>query len=202
MERLVRAGLDGFGGAPTRAGAAARPQWQAMHRLASAAGLRGPATLTLGLGESREARVQHLFDVRRVQDEELAAGRPGFSAFSAWTSLSGALDADDSAQAWLRFIAVARLVLDNVPHITAWWPTVGLGAAQTALFAGADDLGPILVDDDAVGAAGSSWTTDPEEVEHHLRVAGFTPMRRDLDWTTPTPILHPAPGSVGRYARF
>ncbi|GDX78933.1 hypothetical protein LBMAG42_07440 [Deltaproteobacteria bacterium] len=202
MARLVAAGLDGFGGAPTRTGAAARPVWQAMHRLAGAAGLRGPATLTLGLGERRDQRIDHLFDLRAFQDEELATGRPGFSAFSAWTSLSGTPGADDSAQAWLRFIAVARLVLDNVPHITAWWPTVGLGAAQTALFAGADDLGPILVDEHIVAAPGLSWTTDPEEVEHHLRVAGFAPMRRDLDWTTLTPILDPAPGTAGRYARF
>lgn len=199
MERLVRAGLDGFGGAPTRAGAAARPDWRAMHRLAGAAGLRGPATLALGLGESRRQRIDHLIDVREFQETELAAGRPGFTAFSAWTALSPERGMDDSAAAWLRFIAMARLVLDNVPHITAWWPTVGLGAAQTALFAGADDLGPILVDGDVVDSPGRSFTTDATDVEHHIRVAGFAPMRRDLDWSTLTPTLGTADA---RYARF
>ncbi len=199
LERLVKAGLDGFGGAPTRAGAAARPQWQAMHRLAGSFGLRGPATLTIGLGEGRAARIEHLLDVRRFQEGELAHGRPGFSAVSVWTGLGETAGLDDSAQAWLRTVALARLLVDNVPHITAWWPTVGLGAAQTALFAGADDLGPILLDEAALDAPGRSWTTDVEEVEHHLRVAGFTPVRRDLDWTTLTPV---AAAPEGRYARF
>ncbi len=199
LRRLVDAGLDGFGGTPTRAGAASRPQAQMLTRLAGEAGLRGPATLTLGLGESRAERVAHLCAVRDAQDEALAAGRPGYSAFSVWTGLAGVPGRDDSAQAWLRLVALARLVLDNVPHITAWWPTVGLGAAQTALFAGADDLGPILLDEDALGAPGRSWTTDPEEVEHHIRVAGFRPVRRDLDWTRLVPV---AAAPDGRYARI
>lgn len=199
LRRLVAAGLDGFGGTATRAGALRRPQAKMLARLAGEAGLRGPATLTLGLGESRAERVEHLLDVRALQEEELAAGRPGFSAFSVWTGLGGRPGLDDSAQAWLRVVALARLVLDNVAHVTAWWPTVGLGAAQTALFAGADDLGPILVDDACFGAPGRSWTTDVEEVEHHVRVAGFRPVRRDLDWTRLVPIEAPPDG---RYARI
>jgi cyclic dehypoxanthinyl futalosine synthase len=199
IARLVAAGLDGFGGAPTRAGAVARPTWQAMQRLAGAHGLRGPATLTLGLGETRAERVDHLLALRAFQAGELEAGRPGFTALSVWTALSGEPDRDDSAQAWLRTIALARLVLDNIPHITAWWPSVGLGSAQAALFAGADDLGPALLDEAAIGAPGRSFTTDGDEVEHHIRVAGFVPVRRDLDWTTLTRI--PA-APEGRYARF
>ena len=199
LEALVRAGLDGFGGAPVRAGASARPQWRAMHRLAGDLGLRGPATLTIGLGESRLARTEHLLDVREFHGDELAAGRPGVSAFSVWTGLAGAPGRDDSAQAWLRVVALSRLILDNVSHVTAWWPTVGLGPAQTALFAGADDLGPVLLDGDALAAPGRSWTTDPEEVEHHIRVAGFRAVRRDLDWTRLVPVVVE---SDGRYARF
>ncbi len=198
LERLVSAGLDGFGGPPTRTGAVQRPTWQAMHRLAGRHGLRGPTTLTLGLGESRADRVEHLLALRSFQASELHAGRPGFTALSVWTALSGEPDRDDSAQAWLRTIALARLVLDNVAHITAWWPSVGLGAAQAALFAGADDLGPALLDDTALAAPGRSFLTDGEEVEHHIRVAGFTPVRRDLDWTT---LVRVTAAPEGRYAR-
>ncbi len=198
LERMVAAGLEGFGGPPTRAGAVLRPTWQAMHRLAGAHGLRGPATLTLGLGETREDRLRHLLALREFQAEELAAGRPGFTALSVWTALTGAPDRDDSAQAWLRTIALARLVLHNVEHLTAWWPSVGLGSAQAALFAGADDLGPALVDEHALAAPGRSFTTDGDEVEHHIRVAGFVPVRRDLDWTT---LVRMTAAPEGRYAR-
>ncbi|MSQ00317.1 MAG: hypothetical protein EXR71_00315 [Myxococcales bacterium] len=199
LETLVRAGLDGFGGAAVRVGAAARPQWRVMHRLAGALGLGGPATMTIGWGESRAARTDHLLDLREFQGEELAAGRPGVSAFSVWTALGDVAGRDDSAQAWLRVVSLARLILDNVSHVTAWWPTVGLGPAQTALFAGADDLGPVLLDGDALAAPGRSWTTDPEEVEHHIRAAGFRAVRRDLDWTRLVPVVV---DTDGRYARF
>jgi cyclic dehypoxanthinyl futalosine synthase len=198
LARLVAAGLDGFGGAPTRTGAVSRPTWQAMHRLAGAHGLRGPTTLTLGLGESRPERVAHLLALRAFQATELAAGRPGFTALSVWTALTGEPDRDDSAQAWLRTVALARLVLDNVVHITAWWPSVGLGSAQAALFAGADDLGPALLDDRALAAPGRSFVTDGDEVEHHIRVAGFVPVRRDLDWTT---LVRVTAAPEGRFAR-
>lgn len=120
LDQLVAAGLEGFGGPPTRVGAVQRPAWQAMHRLAGAHGLRGPATLTLGLGESREDRLRHLLALREFQAEELAAGRPGFTAISVWTALTGEPGRDDSAQAWLRTVALARLVLHNFDHVTAW----------------------------------------------------------------------------------
>lgn len=198
LDQLVAAGLEGFGGPPTRVGAVQRPAWQAMHRLAGAHGLRGPATLTLGLGESREDRLRHLLALRDFQAEELAAGRPGFTAISVWTALTGEPGRDDSAQAWLRTVALARLVLHNFDHVTAWWPSVGLGSAQAALFAGADDLGPALLDELALAAPGRSFVTDGEEVEHHIRVAGFVPVRRDVDWTT---LVRMTAAPEGRYAR-
>lgn len=75
---------------------------------------------------------------------------------------------------------------------------MGLGSAQAALFAGADDLGPALLDELALAAPGRSFVTDGEEVEHHIRVAGFVPVRRDVDWTT---LVRMTAAPEGRYAR-
>lgn len=82
---------------------------------------------------------------------------------------------------FLRTVAIARLVLDNVDHIQASWLTVGLDTGARALHAGADDMGSIMIEENVVSAAGARNLL--QEGERTLRAAieaaGFTPWLRD-----------------------
>ncbi len=86
-----------------------------------------------------------------------------------------------AAEEFLRTVAIARLVLDNVDHIQASWLTVGLDTGARALHAGADDMGSIMIEENVVSAAGARNLL--QEGERTLRAAieaaGFTPWLRD-----------------------
>jgi len=113
--------------------------WLDVHRTAHRLGLRTNATMLYGQVETAAHRIDHLLRLRDLQDET-----GGFQAFvplkfhplnTAMSHLRPASALDD-----LRVIAVSRLMLDNFDHIKAYWISLGVGTAQTALAYGADDL--------------------------------------------------------------
>lgn len=113
--------------------------WLAVHRTAHGLGLRSNATMLCGHLETAAHRVDHLLRLRALQDET-----GGFQTFiplsfhpenTRLSHLPKPSGLDD-----LRTIAIARVVLDNVPHIKAYWVSLGVGTAQVALGYGADDL--------------------------------------------------------------
>ena len=76
-----------------------------------------------------------------------------------------------------------RLFFDNILHIQASWPTMGMGVAQLALFAGADDAGSTMMEENVVSASGTEKTCALEwELQDAVRRAGFEPTRRDSDY--------------------
>ena len=77
-------------------------------------------------------------------------------------------------------VALSRLVLDNVPNLQASWVTMGGGVAQAALHMGCDDFGQVMIEENVVSAAGTTFKMDSEEVERHIRDAGFQPARRNM----------------------
>ena len=87
------------------------------------------------------------------------------------------------AEEYLRTVAIARLVLDNVNHLQASWLTVGLPTGVRALSAGADDMGSIMIEENVVSAAGARHLGTLSAGERSLRSAiasaGFTPWLRD-----------------------
>ncbi|HHO52598.1 MAG TPA: hypothetical protein ENK18_17445, partial [Deltaproteobacteria bacterium] len=88
-----------------------------------------------------------------------------------------------------RAVALARIALDNVPHCCASVGTEGLGMAQASLGMGCDQLGRICLEGDPGG-----WAEQVEAIEHHIREAGFEPVRlRPSRRSTPQPTEHPAP---------
>ncbi len=113
--------------------------WLMVHRTAHELGLRSNATMLYGHLEGVEHRIDHLVQLRRLQD---ATG--GFQAFVPLafhpenTQLSYFRRASPLVD--LRVIAVSRLMLDNFQHVKAYWISLGIGVAQTALAYGADDL--------------------------------------------------------------
>jgi aminodeoxyfutalosine synthase len=154
--------------------------WLATHRLAHGLGLSSTATMLFGHVESLEERVDHLVRLRALQDETR-----GFSAFVPLvfhpenTQLSGLPRA--TGRLVLETVALARLLLDNIPHIKAYWVSLGQKTAQLALHWGADDLDGTVVREqihDSAGAQSAAGLTG-EALRRLIRDAGFHPVERD-----------------------
>jgi len=134
--------------------------------------------MMFGVGEEARHRVAHLLRLRELQDET-----GGFTAFICWPFQPGntrLAPGDGSAHAYLRTNALARLFLDNVPNLQASWVTMGGGVAQAALHMGCNDFGQVMIEENVVSAAGTAFKMDGEEVERHIRDAGFRPARRNM----------------------
>ena len=84
---------------------------------------------------------------------------------------------------YLRHVSVSRLFMNNIDHIQASWPTMGLNVAQIALTAGADDIGSTMMEENVVSASGTTKTMATiSELKQSILSCGFTPARRDSDY--------------------
>jgi cyclic dehypoxanthinyl futalosine synthase len=82
------------------------------------------------------------------------------------------------AEEYLRTLAVSRLFFDNVVHFQASWVTQGKKIGQASLAFGADDMGSIMIEENVVSSAGTSYRMSQDEMEHLIRSAGYTPKQR------------------------
>ncbi len=193
LKELMSAGLDsipGGGGeilvqeirdqvARKKAGA---DRWLEVMEVAHGLGLKTSVTMMYGLGESSADRIEHLIRVREVQ-----ARSGGFTAFICWplqpehTELEHLSKTD--AVTYLRTQAIARIVLDNVPNIQASWVTMGPKIGQVALRFGANDFGSLMMEENVVSAAGTTWCMTLPEMQRLIADAGYTPKQRRQDYT-------------------
>lgn len=154
--------------------------WLSVHAAAHSLGIGTNATLLFGHIETPEERIAHLVRLRDQQDET-----GGFRSFIPLvfhaTNTNLAHLPGPSGVEILKTIATARLMLDNIPHIKAYWVMLGLNLAQTALHFGADDLEGTIVQEKITHQAGA--TTAPglskTELEDLIVNAGFKPVQRD-----------------------
>lgn len=125
--------------------------WLEVHRVAHRLGMMSNCTMLFGSIETLEERVGHLLRLRDLQDESLAAAAAdpahGGGRFQTFIPLRFHNDnnrlarlASPTGNDSLRTIALARLLLDNIPHVKAYWPMLGTHEAQAALWFGASDL--------------------------------------------------------------
>jgi len=152
-------------------------QWLEVMEAAHAEGLKTSATMMFGHLETREERVEHLLQIREVQDRT-----GGFTAFIPWTYQPGGTELAGQALGaveYLRTLAVARLVLDNVPHLQVSWVTQGPKVAQVALKFGADDFGSTMLEENVVAATGVGFRLTRDEIEALIRQSGYEPQVRD-----------------------
>ena len=169
--------------------------WLRVMKEAQLLGLTTSATNVIGFGESNADRVQHLNRIRDQQDEILEQGLIGFTSFIAWpvqleTNTFGKrnrgrnkLERGAGPTEYLRHVAISRLFLDNVNHIQASWPTMGISIAQMALLAGADDAGSTMMEENVVSASGTTKLSASEyELQLSIKRAGFIPVRRNSDY--------------------
>ncbi len=175
-------------------------EWLDVMREAHALGMKTSCTLVFGFQETSEHILLHLDRLRALQDDT-----GGFIAFITWpfqaegTRLK--LRDDTSAWRYLRIQALARLYLDNVPNLQVSWPTLGPAVGEVALRFGANDFGSVMIEENVVSQAGASFMLTAEEIERHIRQAGFRPARRNQRYERlepgPAP-THPAAGAAPR----
>jgi cyclic dehypoxanthinyl futalosine synthase len=157
-------------------------EWLDVMRHAHRLGMSTTATMMYGHVEAVEDRVEHMRRVRELQDET-----HGFRAFISWTfqrdgnRLAAVVpeEAMPTSFDYLLTQAVSRIYLDNVDHIQSSWVTQGLKIGQVALGFGADDLGSVMIEENVVSAAGTTYRTSTDELVHLIRAAGKTPVQRD-----------------------
>lgn len=155
-------------------------EWIEVHRIAHKMGIKSNCTMLYGHVERPEHKVDHLMRLRNLQDET-----GGFNAFIPLAyhpenNYMG-LKYHTTGQDDLRHIAAARLVLDNIPHIKAYWVMVTPKLAQVALRFGADDLDGTVVEEKIyhMAGAGTAQQLSRPELERIVREAGFVPVERD-----------------------
>ncbi len=157
-------------------------RWLQVMQCAHRAGLESTATMMMGTVEEIGHRVDHLRRIRELQDQT-----GGFRSFIAWTYQGGAgtrmlKNHKVTALEYLRFLALARLYLDNVKHIQGSWLTQGAATGQMSLFFGADDLGSIMLEENVVRSVGVKNRLDLAAMIELIRQAGFIPGRRDTQY--------------------
>jgi aminodeoxyfutalosine synthase len=154
-------------------------RWLSIHETAHRLGIPTTATMLYGHVETLEERVEHLLALRAQQDRS-----GGFLAFiplayhPAHTQLGGR---DTTGQDDLRTIAVARLLLDNIPHIKAYWVMLGVKIAQLAIAFGANDLDGTVMEERICHMAGGDTPQALSEgdLRRLIMEGGGDPVRRD-----------------------
>ena len=169
--------------------------WLRVMSEAQELGLTTSATNVFGFGETEHHRILHMERIRELQDLAISKGRVGFTSFVAWPVQlennsfgkrnrgRNKIELGAGPVEYLRHISVSRLFFDNIDHIQASWPTMGLGVAQMAILAGADDAGSTMMEENVVSASGTKKTlAKEEELQSSIIRAGFMPVKRDSDY--------------------
>ncbi len=156
--------------------------WLKIHKAAHEIGLNTTATMMFGTVETIEEVVEHWDKIRRLQDETR-----GFRAFIMWsfqpynTELfkKGIVTQKTSPNRYLKYLAVARLFLDNFKNIQSSWVTQGSYIGQLALKYGANDLGSTMMEENVVRSAGAQNRMNQMEMINLIKDAGEIPAKRN-----------------------
>ena len=191
LERLVEAGLGSLPGGGAEifhpevreavCGAKASTEtWLEVHRTAHRLGLHTNATMLYGHIDRANHRIDHLVRLRELQDETGGfqtfiplAFHPDNSRMDEIPKPSGVMD--------LKTMAISRLMLDNFPHIKAYWVMLGIKTAQVALSFGADDIDGTIVHETIYHEAGAETPQEMSvaEIRRLIAEAGRIPVERD-----------------------
>ncbi len=160
-------------------------EWLNVHRTAHELGIPSNATLLYGHIETPEEKWRHLELLRNLQDEA-----PGFMSFiplAFQPGTTGLAMEPPTVIEDLKLLAISRLYLDNIPHIKAYWITLGEETASTGLHWGADDIDGTIGGERIMHDAGAKSPTQMarERLEELIREAGCDPVERDA-------LYHPA----------
>lgn len=159
--------------------------WLKIHETLHKEGIPSNATILYGHRETYTQRIDHLNRLRLLQDQT-----HGFNAFiplkfrnenSAMSDIKEVSIIED-----LKMYAITRIFLDNVPHLKAYWPSVGKSFAQLALSFGVDDLDGTINDSTKIYSMAGAEDTNPcmteQEMNELIHEAGKTPVERDSQY--------------------
>ena len=151
--------------------------WLKVMETAHELGLKSSATMMFGHVETVDDRIEHL---RRLREQQDATG--GFTAFICWTFQpeNTVLKAPKAGAAeYLRTQAVARIFLDNFENVQSSWVTQGPDIGQIALKYGANDFGSVMMEENVVSSAGTSFRLTAADIKSLIREAGYEPRQRN-----------------------
>lgn len=155
-------------------------EWLDTARKVQRHGFRMNATMLYGHIERTEERVEHLLELRKLQDE--CGGFMAFIPLAFWPYHTDLENYGHVTTGWmdLRNIAVSRLLLDNFPHVKAYWIMLTPQSAQTCLSFGADDIDGTVTEEKITHDAGTSAPMRMQKAElvQLIREAGFVPVQR------------------------
>jgi aminodeoxyfutalosine synthase len=192
LRRLIDAGLDSMpgGGAEifdeaVRANMAVKKTpaqtWLQIHGIAHKLGMNTNATMLTGIGENRKNKIDHMLLLREQQD--LSGGFLCFIPLKCYyegTTIANEVN-EPGPDEMLKDIAISRLLLDNFPHIKAYWIQLGEKLAQLALSFGADDMDGTIGEEKITHAAGAKTPLQlaKERMEDLISDAGQVAVERD-----------------------
>lgn len=162
-------------------------RWLEVIQTAQEAGIATNATMLYGHIETLEERVRHLLKLRALQDE--TGGIEAFIPLAFHPEKTGLSHLPPTAGVDdLKTIAVARLILDNIPHIKAYWVMLTPGLAQVAMSFGADDMDGTIIEEKITHMAGARTPRGlkRDDLRHLIRSGGFIPVERDAFYNPQT----------------
>jgi cyclic dehypoxanthinyl futalosine synthase len=164
-------------------------EWLDVMEAAHQLGIKTTATMMIGYGETLSQRIQHLEKIRRLQRRALDSGQPGFVSFIPWTfqpdntPLGRIIPHRMPGEEYLRWLALSRLYLDNIPNVQVSWLTVGLKDGRRGLHFGANDIGSTMIEENVISKAGANHKATEEMLVNVIVEEGFKPVKRKADYT-------------------
>jgi cyclic dehypoxanthinyl futalosine synthase len=158
-------------------------EWLNVMDVAHSLDIPTTATMMFGYGETRDHRLVHLDRLRELQDRN-----PGFVSFIPWTlqpdnvPIGKVFPDRVSGDEYLRWLAIARLYLDNIPNLQVSWLTQGLDIGRVGLHYGANDLGSTMIEENVISPAGASHKATEMMLREAILAEGFTPCKRKADY--------------------
>ncbi|WP_297888267.1 cyclic dehypoxanthinyl futalosine synthase [Sulfurihydrogenibium sp.] len=154
-------------------------QWLEVHKTAHELGMKSTATMMFGHVEKPKHIIQHLENIRQLQDQT-----KGFTAFIPWTFQKGNTALDHLPHAtsvwYLKVLALSRVYLDNFDNIQSSHVTQTMKIGQVGLRFGANDLGSTMIEENVVASTGFKVSSPkPEKMVKQIKEAGFIPAQRD-----------------------
>ena len=211
LDTLIEAGLQAMpgGGAEVFAerireevcpGKITGEEWLHIHGLAHQRGIKSNATMLAGLGETPEERVEHMVALREQQDK--TGGFLSFIPLNCYYE-GNRIDPKHALTGYdnLKNFALARILMDNVPHIKAFWIHIGEKISQVGLHFGVDDIDGTVIQEKIAHAAGTQTKQGltKRQLLHLIRQAGRTPVERDAFYNVVKVWEPTAPEQVKRF---
>lgn len=162
-------------------------EWMDVMQIAHKQGMNTTATMVIGFGETMEERALHMLRIRDAQDECITNkyDSKGFLAFIPFTfqpDNTNYARERETPEAYLKTVAVGRILLDNVPNLQSSWVTMGPEVGKLSLSYGCNDFGSTMMEENVVSSAGAVHKVNIESILGLIREAGKIPAQRNTKY--------------------